>query len=253
MLIKIYNEDCRTTMQRMMENNQKIDYIITSPPYNTRRSDYKRYDGYDDRLSNDEYIDFTIELFNYFDKVLNKNGCILYNMNYGAMNLDLMWLVVAKIIEKTPFMVCDDIIWKKSNAMPNNSSKNKLTRIVEHVFVICRKSEVLTFNTNRKHFKLSKKGQKVYHPIYNWIEAPNNDGSNPINKATYSTELVTKLMEIYVPQQSLVYDPFMGTGTTANACRLSNRDCIGSEISKDQCEYAYERLDIKQKGLNEFG
>lgn len=41
-----------------------------------------------------------------------------------------------------------------------------------------------------------------------------------------------------------VYDPFMGTGTTANACMLLGMNCIGSELSKAQCDYTKERLSL---------
>ena len=152
MINKIYNEDCMQTMERMIENNIHVDNVITSPFYNTgrgskchktqkSRDNYEgRYDIHLDNLTDDEYIDFTLKLFDKFDKILNENGCILYNINYGSENTHLMWLVIADIIRNTNFIVADDIIWKKKSALPNNTSSNKLTRIVEHVFVFCRKS-----------------------------------------------------------------------------------------------------------------
>lgn len=42
-----------------------------------------------------------------------------------------------------------------------------------------------------------------------------------------------------------VYDTFMGTGTTVNACRQLSMNCIGSELSKPQCECAKGRLELK--------
>ena len=94
-------------------------------------------------------------------------------------------------------MIADKITWKKRNALPNNSSKNKLTRICEDVFVFCRKDEYLTFNANKPVSSIGTNGQTFYKCIYNFIEAPNNDGKNPLNKATFSKELVTKLLDIY--------------------------------------------------------
>jgi DNA modification methylase len=44
----------------------------------------------------------------------------------------------------------------------------------------------------------------------------------------------------------------MGTGTTANACVLENRNYIGSELSKDQCDYANKRIAITQSQLSLF-
>ena len=253
-MIKIFNEDCFITMDKLLKNDIKVDNIITSPFYNTGRGSKchnsekslknheGRYDIHLDDMTNDEYVEFSIRLFNNFEKILKKDGCILYNMNYGSENTDLMWIVIAEIIKNTDFTIVDDIIWKKKSALPNNTSHNKLTRIVEHIFVFCRKNEIKTFKTNKKVKSISKKGQKFYNNIFNFIEAKNNDGSCNLNKATYSTDLILQLFDIYVKEDSLVYDPFMGTGTTANACKIKNINCIGSEISKAQCEFAYERL-----------
>ena len=250
----IYNEHCFLTMKKMIENDIKVDGIITSPFYNTSRSSKchntqksrdnheGRYDVHLDDMTDEEYIKFTLRLFNGFDKILKENGCILYNISYCSENTHLMWLVIADIIRNTNFIVADDIIWKKKSALPNNTSSNKLTRIVEHVFVFCRKEEFKTFNCNKNVKSVRETGQKMYENIFNFIEAKNNDGSNKLNKATYSTELVTKLLNIYFKSGDLIYDPFMGTGTTANACILYNCNYIGSEISKAQCEYAENRI-----------
>lgn len=252
---KIYNEHCFLTMKSMIENKIFVDGIITSPFYGTTRKrknqntkEYLekhlgRYDVYIDNMTDEEYISFTLKLFSGYDKILKKNGCILYNMSYSSENTHLIWLTIAEIIKNTNFIVADDIIWKKKSALPNNVSSNKLTRIVEHIFVFCRKDEIKTFNCNKKVISVRKdNGQKTYENIYNFIEAKNNDGSNKLNKATYSTELIEKLLNIYFKKDDLIYDSFMGTGTTANACVKYGCNFIGSEISKAQCEYAEERI-----------
>ena len=89
----------------------------------------------------------------------------------------------------------------------------------------------------------------MYANYFNFIEAKNNDGSNKLNKATYSTELMLRLMEIYVKKGSLVYDPFSGTCTTQNACVLYGCDYIGSELSEAQVEFGLERLENTKKDL----
>ena len=259
MINKIFNEDCFVTMDRIIEKNIKVNNIITSPFYNTSRSSKchntqksrdnheGRYDVHLDNMTDDEYIDFTLKLFDKFDKILEKNGCILYNISYGSENTHLMWLVIAELIKGSNFTIADDIIWKKKSALPNNTSPNKLTRIVEHVFVFCRKSEFKTFDANKEVVSVRKTGQKMYANYFNFIEAKNNDGSNKLNKATYSTELMLKLMEIYVKKESLIYDPFSGTCTTQNACILYGCDYIGSEISQAQVEFGLKRLEETRK------
>lgn len=255
--INLFNENCFDTMTKMVENNQKVDIVLTSPPYNTGRNsnserslnNYEaRYDIHLDNMTDDEYCQWSVDLFNHYDKILNKDGVILYNISYGSESPYVMWLTMADIIRNTNFMVADVIVWKKKSALPNNTSKNKLTRITEFVFVICRKDEFKTFNTNKQIKSYSKTGQAYYENIFNFIEAPNNDGVCKLNKATYSSELCEKLLNIYAKSDSVVYDSFMGTGTTAVGClNYNNGDneivCFGSELSGGQVEFAKDRLE----------
>ena len=257
MINTIYNEDCMVTLDRLLDNNVNIDGVITSPFYNTNREkkplkeingnyfhlNYRRrYDEFNDMMTEEEYINFTVKLFNKIDKVLVNNGCILYNMSYGTENVDLMYKTIFNIIDKTPFTVVDTISWKKKNALPNSVSPNRLTRICEFVFVIVRKQEIKSFNANKEISSIRPNGQKMYTNYYNYIEARNNDGSCNLNKATYSSELIMKLRDIYFKENALIYDPFMGTGTTAFGCLLKNCKFIGSEISKRQVDFANNRL-----------
>ena len=95
---KIYNEDCFITMSNMKDN--LVDVVMTSPPYNmTNRnggySDSGRYDVYEDWMTEFEYIDFTIKLFNNFNRVVKDNGIILYNFSYSIENHSLPYKLVA--------------------------------------------------------------------------------------------------------------------------------------------------------------
>lgn len=257
---QIYNENCLELMAEMTPHS--VDVVLTSPPYNTNKKcstttntrtvqaekgiyTYARYDGYNDNLTNEDYCEFIGDCFKNFDKVLKNDGVILWNMSYGNENADALFLSLNKIIS-LGFTVADILCWKKKSAMPINQSKNKATRICEYVFVICRTSEQKSFHANKRITSLRPTGQKMYECFENFIEAPNNDGVNALNKAAFSTELCTKLLKIYAPENALVYDPFMGTGTTANACIKMGFHFLGSEISKEQCDYANERIKMQQ-------
>lgn len=257
MNIKFFNEDCFATMEKLNKFNHKVDLVLTSPPYNTgrpstserSRENYEgKYDVHLDTMTQNDYCNWCVNLFNEFDKILNNNGIILWNVSYGSdgsvntESVGLMWLAIADIIRNTPFTVADRIIWKKSSALPNNVSPNKLTRIVEDVFVFCRKSEYKTFNCNKEVSSIGKNGQTFYKNYFNFVEAKNNDGSCKLNKATYSTDLCKQLLNIYAKPNMTVYDPFMGSGTTAIACEELQLNCFGSEISEAQVEYSIERL-----------
>ena len=80
MINKIFNEDCFVTMDRIIEKNIKVNNIITSPFYNTSRSSKchntqksrdnheGRYDVHLDNMTDKEYIEFTLKLFDRFEK-----------------------------------------------------------------------------------------------------------------------------------------------------------------------------------------
>lgn len=261
-MIKLYNEDCRVTMDSVPIG--QFDVILTSPFYNTNKKagknrtlnntsvkdgqyDYVRYDVHVDNMSDEEYSNYTVDLFNDFDRVLNMNGSILYNISYGAENTECMFKAINAIVTRTNFTIADVIVWKKKTALPNSCSSNRLTRLIEFVFVFCRKYEMKTFHCNKKVTSLRKTGQKAYENITNFIEAKNNDGPCPYNKATYSSELCEKLLAIYAPPAGTVYDPFIGSGTTAVACKRMGLNCYGSEISANQVRFSLDRL------KNEFG
>lgn len=258
---KIFAEDCFNTMKRFKDN--EVSIILTSPPYNTsrntktekaRENHWSRYDVFVDTGTHEEYIEWTKNLFNEFDRILMQNGVVLYNINYGtdgdSATCDNLIDTIHSISANTNFMVADVIVWKKSSALPNNTSSNKCTRIFEFIFVLCRKMESKTFISNKQVKSVSSRGQNFYTNMFNFIEAPNNDGSCNLNKATYSSDLVIKLMYMYAGQsEGIVYDPFMGTGTTAVGTLLFNRrytnknySYVGSELSADQVKYAEERI-----------
>lgn len=243
----IYNEDCLITLDKLDEKS--IDVVLTSPPYNmTKRkggyADTGRYDVYQDWKTEEEYINWMVLIFNKIGNVLKDNGVIIFNINYSIENPILPYKVLCEIDKQTNFALVDTIIWKKKNGIPFPANKRRLSRLFENIFIFARKNEVNTFNTNRQVKSISEKtGQKYYDVKYNHIEAANNDGKCKLNQATYSSDLCKQLLDIYALPNSTIYDPFMGTGTTAVACKQMNLNYIGSEISSEQCKYAKERIE----------
>lgn len=247
----IYNEDCFETMKRLYG----VDIIMTSPPYNmTSRkggvSDKGKYDVYRDWKSKEEYLEWIVALFNSFDRILNKQGVVLFNFSYSIENPALPYELVTEVVRQTNFVMVDTIVWKKPIGVPFPANRMRLSRIFEYIFVFVKRESEKDFMTNREVVKVSPNGQKYYNVVYNYVEAKNNDGVCPYNKATYSSDLVLQMLSIYCGKQdAVVYDPFMGSGTTAIGVKLFNRlfgrECtsIGSEISQDQCRYAEERIE----------
>ena len=201
-------------------------------------------------MTNKEYYDFTLKVFNGYDRVLEKNGVVLYNISYSQNKTDELFVLISKIVRKTNFSIADVIIWKKEKArtMPNVSQRG-LTRICEFIFVFVRKDEKETFNCNKKVICKSKGKIPIYDNVLNLIEAENKDKnsySNKLNTATFSQQLVRKLLDIYYVG-GVVYDSFMGLGTTAKACTFRGIDYVGSEIDINQIKHFEKWKSVQTK------
>lgn len=244
---KIYNENNLITMSNISDKH--INGIITSPPYNLtqKRKDCYYNNGYSeiDGLTEDEYLNTRLNEFKEFERILKDDGIICYNISYHNENPILPTLLVTEVHKQTNLTIADIIIFKKSHAIPFQTSPTKLSRLCELIYVFVKKDKLHNFKTNKEISKINEKtGQKFYKNYTNFIEAKNNDGFKSNLKASYSSELVEKLIHIYFPEKSLIYDPFMGIGSTAKGCINKNCNYIGSELST-------EFYDDSKKYLNE--
>lgn len=229
---KIYNEDNLLTMNRM--SDKFINGIICSPPYNinTKRSDCYYNNGYsdNDNLTEEQYLTVRTNEFKEFERILKDDGVICYNISYHNENPILPTLLMAKVHQETNLTLADIITWKKPNAIPFQTSPTKLSRICELIYVFVKKDHLHTFKTNKEISKVNEKtGQSFYKNYTNIIEAKNNDGFRSNLKASFSSELVEKLIHIYFPEGSLIFDPFCGIGTTVKGCINKKCGFIGSE------------------------
>lgn len=245
MINKVYNEINIVTMKRMSDSF--IDGIITSPPYNlaTKRRDCYYETGYSeiDNLTSDEYLKVRTNEFKEFSRILKPKGVICYNLSYTHENPILPTLLISKIHEETDLTIADIIYWKKSHSIPFQTSPNKLSRIVEPIYIIVHKDHLNDFKANKEVSKINDRtGQHFYKKYDNYIEARNNDGFKSRLKAVYSTELVKKIINIYFSKGSLIYDPFMGSGTTALACIQSDINYIGSEMKQENYDELIKRI-----------
>lgn len=244
---QIFCEDNLVTMSKMPD--KFISGIITSPPYNigTKRKDCYYNNGYQskDNLTQEEYISVRLSEFREFERIMKDDGVICYNISYHNENPILPTLLISEIHKNTNLTVADIITWKKKSALPFQTSPTKLSRICELIYVIVKKERLHDFKTNKMVSSINKKtNQKFYKNYTNFIEADNNDGIKSKLKASYSEDLIYKLFNIYFPQDSLIYDPFSGMGTTARACKKTGRQFISSEINEEFWKKSIELLTI---------
>ncbi len=260
--IDIQCRDCIETMAEM--EPASVDLVVTSPPYNmTSRAggyaDTGRYDVYTDWKTEDEYVDWTLSLFSGFDRVLKKDSAVVYNFSYSIENPALPYRLVADLQAKSSFALVDTVIWKKASGLPFPANLRRLSRIWEFIWIFARKDELGTFRVHKKvSRKSAKTGQTYWKVHYNLVEARNNDEPTPeLNQATYSSELVLKLLDIYAADGYTVFDPFNGTGTTGLACKMSplkDLAYVGSEISERQVRHSLRRIGGWQEpeGIDSF-
>jgi DNA modification methylase len=184
-----------------------------------------------------------INEFKEFSRIIQDKGVILYNISYHNENPILPLLLITEIHKQTDLTLADMISWKKFTHIPFQTSPTKLSRTVEQIYVIVKKEFLHSFQTNKEISKINEKtGQKFYKDYTNLIEAKNNDAIKCNLKASFSTDLVIKLINIYFPENSIIYDPFLGIGTTAVACKLNKRNYIGSELNVEFFDMALKRL-----------
>ena len=123
--------------------------------------------------------------------------------------------------------------------MPVSGHPNRLTRIVEMVYIFAKTPK---FSANKTVSSISKTGQKYYNNYYNFIEAKNNDGKVEGHEATFSTDLASYFIDLYSKDGEIVLDNFSGTGTTAYASHKMGRQYIGIDLVEKYCEHARERI-----------
>jgi DNA modification methylase len=157
----------------------------------------------------------------------------------------------------------NDIIWAKRNGMPE-SVNDRFTKKHEYIFFMT-KSEKYYFDLDairdkHKHSN-DKRNDGNRHEYSDNVKSQNNEwiasnavSFNPIGKnpgsvsdfwdittkgnssthyASYNMDLIKKPILAGCPEGGIIYDPFMGTGTTAIGAIKSNRNFIGSEMSID--------------------
>lgn len=170
------------------------------------------------------------------------------------------------------WIVRNDIIWAKRNGMPE-SVVDRFSKKHEYFFFMV-KSEKYYFDLDAvrsKHIHANDKRNDGERHIYkDGVKSLNNDmlatnavSFNPMGKnpgsvsdfwdiptkpssnehyAAYNDELIKKPILAGCPENGIIYDPFMGTGSTAEAALRSNRIFIGSEMSEKYCKIAEKRL-----------
>ena len=241
---KCYNENCLDTMARIPDGF--IGLTVTSPPYDNLRT-YNGYSfdfevvakelwritkqggvvvwvvgdatikGSETGTSFRQALYFKEIGFNIETMIWEKtgSGCLGSNLFYGQ-NFEFMF-ILTKGKPKTTNLICDRENKVKSGTVKVNSSLNQsgkgTTRIIERK-PFGKRNNIWRFDT--------QKGSE--HP------------------APFPEQLANDHIISWSNEGDLVYDPFMGSGTTAKMAILNKRNWIGSEISDEYCKIIERRI-----------
>ena len=239
---QIYCGDTVETMKKIKDKS--INLILTSPPYLASiRKDNHKYPGAKDLIKDNqpvkEYVSWLIDVFKEYERILTDDGVIVFNYSYTTFNPSLPYILINEVFENTSLEIYDTASWKKKSCIPLSGHPNRLTRIVEMVYIFAKTPN---FTTNKIVSSVSKTGQKYFNTYYNFIEAKNNDGKVEGHEATFSTEFANYFIDLYSKPNDIVLDNFSGTGTTPYASSKMGRQYIGIDLVEDYCDYARERL-----------
>lgn len=237
-LNKIYNMDCLDFMKNVKDNS--IDLIFADPPYNLSKSNFKmkfsKTGGSDlstdkgswDKMAKDDFEKFTEQWLKESFRILKKTGSIWVAGTYHNIHL------TGYLLEKIGFEILNEILWHKTDATPNLSC----TRFVaDHEnFLWARKDKKNVFN-----YEEMKKmnGGKQMRSI--WAKGKTSGG-----KRTHPTQKPEWLLERVILSTSkkngVVFDPFLGSGTTAVVSKKLSRQYLGTELDRDYFNLAETRI-----------
>ena len=243
---KIYNENCLDTTAKMTDGF--VDLTVTSPPYDNLRT----YNGYS--------FDFEAvakELY----RVTKQGGVVV-------------WVVADATIKGSEtgtsfrqalyFMDCgfnlhDTMIWEKTGSGALGSTLCYAQNF-EYMFVFS-KGKPKSLNLIKDRENVVKSGTVKVNSA---IKADKSQGFRTIERqpfgkrnniwrfdtqknsehpAPFPEQLANDHIISWSNEGDLVYDPFMGSGTTAKMAIINKRNWIGSEISKEYCEIAEKRIE----------
>lgn len=225
---ELFNEDCLNQIKNIQ--NHSIDLILTDPPYNIAK--YSTGDIFlpnrsplNNSIATWDLVEINpIDFLAEFKRILKPTGNIFIFTSYNLLG---KW---HDVFDKE-FDTFQYFIWHKTNPTPK-IYKNGFLNSCE--LIICLWNKGHTWNFTRQN------------EMHNFFESPIcmrperlQDPKHPTQKPI---KLLQHLIKIGSNEGDLVYDPFMGVGSTAIACLKLNRSFIGCEIDKIYFEATLKRI-----------
>ena len=235
---KIYNEDCLITLGRLPDNC--IQATITSPPYD----DLRKYQGY-----SFDFDSIAKELF----RVTKESGVVVWVVGDATKNgseSGSSFRQALRFIE-LGFNLHDTMIYEKNSpAYPASRKSNRYTQIFEYMFVFSKgkpKANLICDKPNKwagyKDFSGNLKNPVPEFSPRNNIWKYTTSFNGVKHPAPFPEKLAEDHILTWTNEGDLIYDPFLGSGTTAKMALLNGRSFIGSEISQSYCSISEKRIE----------
>ena len=259
-LQEIYQENCLDVFKIIKDKS--IDIVVTSPPYNFN----VKYSTYKDNLAFPEYLNFLKTVTAEIKRTLKPNGSFFINIGNSPSSPDNTYILYSVFRE---FFTCqNDINWIKSISIEDKSyghykpinSDRFLNHLHEKVWHFTHegnvkidrkaigvpyvhKSNVSRWKskqiTNNNENDLRCAGNNWFIP-YETILNKTDKGNHP---AIFPVKLVENCIKLHgYNENTVVLDPFLGSGTTLVACQKFNIKGLGCEIDNDYIQFAINRL-----------
>lgn len=207
----LYCGDCLELLPYL--DSESIDLVITDPPYGMSfRSNYRkvRYE----HIVNDDAVLWTEKVVNELDRVMKPNTHIYWFCSFHNIDIFLGEL-------KKKFNIKNILIWEKNNTGMGDLSGS-----------YAPKYEMIVFAQKGRRLLYGRRDSDILH-------------FDRTGNKNHPTEKPVDLLEYLIQKSSdpgnLVLDPFIGSGSTAVACKNTMRNYIGMEISQEFWRKAQER------------
>ncbi|MEW6607021.1 MAG: site-specific DNA-methyltransferase [bacterium] len=243
-LNKIFNEDMLKGIDKVPNNF--VDLVISDPPYCLG----KDYGNNSDKLKPKDYLEWSKR---WIDAVIPKIK------STGSFYIFLTWQHSPEIFSymKTKLIMLNEIIWDRKVPSMGGSTR-KFSSVHDNIgFFVKTKNYYFNIDAVRIPYDAETKKARTrsifvgkkwleigYNPKDLWsvtrIHAEDPERENhPTQKPL---EIIERIIKASCPEEGIVLDPFMGTGTTAVACIKINRSYIGFEINPDYCKTIERRI-----------
>lgn len=242
---KIILGDCIEKLKEFPDNS--VDLIFADPPYNMQlngdlwRPNQTKVDAVDDEWdkyeSFEHYDKFSIEWLKECRRVLKDDGTIWVIGSYHNI------FRVGKIMQDIGFWVLNDVIWMKTNPMPN--FKGTRFNNAHETLIWASKNKNSKYKFHYKSMKAFNDDKQMrsdwYIPICQGEERIRVNGEK-----AHSTQKPEELLYRIILSSShvgdIVLDPFMGSGTTGAVAKLLKRKFIGIEKEEFYKKVAEDRI-----------